>query len=207
MKRERNMAVPLLAWVLCLCATAAAGFPGGPREGIPCPSYLLIAAVDSDRDLLDDDEEAMIGTDPLDPDSDDDGYLDGEEVESGTDPLNGSSFPDLLSGTQETLSGPMFSVLNTAAPVTASYEQTVFALTFSVLNIAAPPLAAGETTIFGPAVSVLNTAPPPLAAGEIHPKTPPILDPATRLITNRQSAPSTMRISPRAAASLTDPPI
>ncbi len=42
---------------------------------------------------------------------------------------------------------------------------------------------------------------------KIYPKTPPILVPATRLMINRQAAPSTIRIRPNAAASFTDPPI
>jgi len=43
---------------------------------------------DSDGDLLSDEEEASLGTDPADPDTDKDGYLDGHEVMAGTDPLN-----------------------------------------------------------------------------------------------------------------------
>jgi phosphatidylserine/phosphatidylglycerophosphate/cardiolipin synthase-like enzyme len=43
---------------------------------------------DRDNDGLDDANEVIIGTDPLDPDTDDDGLLDGEEVAMGIDPLN-----------------------------------------------------------------------------------------------------------------------
>jgi hypothetical protein len=40
-----------------------------------------------------------------------------------------------------------------------------------------------------------------------YPNTPPILLPASRLIAKRQTAPSLIRIRPRAAASFTEPPI
>ena len=43
---------------------------------------------DSDGDGLDDDEEAMYGTDPFDKDSDDDTYWDSWEIIEGTDPLD-----------------------------------------------------------------------------------------------------------------------
>ncbi len=42
---------------------------------------------DSDFDLLSDEEEVRIGTDPNNPDTDGDGYLDGLEVKSGYSPL------------------------------------------------------------------------------------------------------------------------
>ena len=42
---------------------------------------------DSDQDGLSNDEEALYGTDPLNPDTDGDGYTDGVEVKSGYDPL------------------------------------------------------------------------------------------------------------------------
>ena len=40
-----------------------------------------------------------------------------------------------------------------------------------------------------------------------YPKTPPILVPATLVMTNRQAAPRKMRIRPNAAASLMEPPM
>ena len=46
---------------------------------------------DLDDDGLDDGQEALLGTDPLNPDSDGDGSLDGAEVAAGTDPLDRSS--------------------------------------------------------------------------------------------------------------------
>jgi hypothetical protein len=43
--------------------------------------------LDSDQDGLTDQEEKMLGTDPLSPDTDGDGYSDGKEVSSGYNPL------------------------------------------------------------------------------------------------------------------------
>jgi hypothetical protein len=44
--------------------------------------------LDDDRDLLINERELEIGTDPNNPDTDGDGYLDGMEVANGFDPLN-----------------------------------------------------------------------------------------------------------------------
>lgn len=52
----------------------------GDGEGDACDS-------DDDNDGLTDEEEAAIGTDPLNPDSDGDGISDGDEVDAGTNPL------------------------------------------------------------------------------------------------------------------------
>lgn len=43
--------------------------------------------IDTDRDLLIDEREVELSTDPNNPDSDDDGYLDGVEVSNGYNPL------------------------------------------------------------------------------------------------------------------------
>jgi len=48
---------------------------------------------DSDGDGLSDEEEAVIGTDPNNPDTDGDGFSDGEELRRGTDPLDPNSHP------------------------------------------------------------------------------------------------------------------
>ena len=65
--------------------TAGGGEEGGGEDGCG-------GAVDSDGDGLTDEEEAALGTDPLDPDSDGDGLSDGDEVRvHGTDPLNEDS--------------------------------------------------------------------------------------------------------------------
>ena len=42
---------------------------------------------DSDGDLLLDEREAELGTDPNNPDTDGDGFSDGDEVANGFDPL------------------------------------------------------------------------------------------------------------------------
>lgn len=49
---------------------------------------------DADRDELDDEEEALAGTDPATADSDRDGLLDGAEVRAGTGPLDEDSDDD-----------------------------------------------------------------------------------------------------------------
>ena len=61
-------------------ASAVAG--GTPGAGV---------LLDSDGDGLNDTDEALAGTDPLNPDTDSDGSLDGAEAEAGTDPLDGTS--------------------------------------------------------------------------------------------------------------------
>jgi hypothetical protein len=47
--------------------------------------------LDTDGDGLSDTNEALAGTNPLNPDTDSDGSLDGAEVQAGTDPLDSSS--------------------------------------------------------------------------------------------------------------------
>ena len=44
--------------------------------------------IDTDKDLLIDEREVELGTDPNNPDTDGDGHLDGVEVANGFDPLN-----------------------------------------------------------------------------------------------------------------------
>jgi len=58
--------------------------------------------VDSDNDGLNDDEEVLAGTDPLDDDSDDDGLTDGDEVNTlATDPNDDDSDDDGLTDGRE----------------------------------------------------------------------------------------------------------
>jgi len=67
---------------------------------------IVVPPTDSDKDGLTDEEEAVLGTDPLDPDSDDDGLLDGEEVNTfDTDPLDPDTDDDGLSDGEE-VGGP-----------------------------------------------------------------------------------------------------
>ena len=54
-------------------------------------------AGDADGDGLNTAEEALLGTDPNDPDSDDDGYSDGLEADLGTDPLDAEDTPPFSS--------------------------------------------------------------------------------------------------------------
>ena len=65
--------------VLLVCGLIVGGTPGEVFLG------------DLDDDGLDDSEEGVLGTDPLNPDSDGDGTLDGAEVAAGTDPLDRAS--------------------------------------------------------------------------------------------------------------------
>ncbi|MDD5489054.1 MAG: hypothetical protein PHP25_00025 [Candidatus Moranbacteria bacterium] len=66
--------------------------------------------LDSDQDGLTDQEEKMIGTDPLNPDTDGDGYSDGKEVSSGYNPLKAAPGDQIvaetnLSASQDTSNG------------------------------------------------------------------------------------------------------
>ncbi|MFN3202408.1 MAG: thrombospondin type 3 repeat-containing protein [Bradymonadia bacterium] len=76
-------------------ANAAQGDHDGDGLGDACDD-------DADNDGLDNDEEAAMGSDPLDRDSDDDGLSDGEERnETGTNPLSPDSDGDgILDGTE-----------------------------------------------------------------------------------------------------------
>jgi hypothetical protein len=53
-----------------------------------CLPALASDIPDSDNDGLTDDQEKIIGTDPLNPDSDSDGFKDGDEIKNGYSPLN-----------------------------------------------------------------------------------------------------------------------
>jgi hypothetical protein len=70
-----------------------------PEDG--CPVYEP-EPVDADSDGLTDDEEIVLGTDPLVADTDSDGLSDGDEVNiHGTDPLNPDSDAGGVSDGQE----------------------------------------------------------------------------------------------------------
>ena len=60
---------------------------------------------DSDGDGLTDDQEAELGTDPLDEDTDGDGLTDADEVERGTDPLDEDTDGDGYSDFDEVADG------------------------------------------------------------------------------------------------------
>src|SRR5262249_20251781 len=55
------------------------------NDGVPFAS-VFSRDLDVDRDGLDDETEATLGTNPLLADTDRDGYSDGKEVSAGTDP-------------------------------------------------------------------------------------------------------------------------
>ena len=60
---------------------------------------------DDDNDLVLDEEEEILGTNPLDPDSDQDGLEDGEEIQLGTDPLNQDTDQDGIPDATEVAGG------------------------------------------------------------------------------------------------------
>ncbi len=62
-------------------------------------------AVDSDGDGLLDDEEALLGTDPNNPDTDEDGIYDGEELTLGTNPLSADTDGDGIEDGDEVVAG------------------------------------------------------------------------------------------------------
>ena len=75
-----------------------------------CADYIcknITAVQDSDNDGLSDQDEAIYGTDPLNPDTDGDGYLDGEEVKAGTDPLDPNSYPGAGAGKKKSKTLPI----------------------------------------------------------------------------------------------------
>jgi len=61
----------------------------GSRTNIPIAFLAPSTAGDADNDGIPDDGEAVIGTNPNNPDTDGDGIKDGAELEQGTDPLDG----------------------------------------------------------------------------------------------------------------------
>jgi len=79
-------------WIASTLISLAACQVGGPSPG---------EALDSDGDGLTDQDEELLGTDPMDSDSDDDGLSDREEHVLGTDPLNPDSDDDGLSDGSE----------------------------------------------------------------------------------------------------------
>lgn len=74
-----------------------------PEDGCP---VVEPEPVDTDNDGLTDDEEIVLGTDPLVTDTDSDGLSDGDEVNTyGTDPLNPDTDAGGVSDGQEVIDG------------------------------------------------------------------------------------------------------
>jgi len=65
--------------------TASSEEVAPPSDETP-PADEIATDVDTDGDGLTDDQEAIYGTDPMNPDTDGDGYLDGDEVAGGYNP-------------------------------------------------------------------------------------------------------------------------
>lgn len=85
--------------------TANESTTGNMVEPAPEPEPAS-ADIDSDRDGLTDEQEAILGTDPLNPDTDGDGLFDYEEVNIyNTDPLNPDTDGDGYSDGEEVENG------------------------------------------------------------------------------------------------------
>jgi len=107
-------------------STGLPGAPGAPGAPRPPGSFLPPIFIDADGDGLTDEEEILLGTNPLEPDTDDDGltdgeevyvydtdplvadtdedgYSDGEEVEAGSDPLDPESTPETVAAARKDL--------------------------------------------------------------------------------------------------------
>jgi PKD repeat protein len=67
--------------------------PSGILTDIPATYLFDQPGSDADADGLTDNEEELIGTNPLNEDTDGDGVGDGAEVQQGTDPLDGVAVP------------------------------------------------------------------------------------------------------------------
>ena len=71
---------------------------------LPEPDLVVVPGEDSDGDgVSDEDEVAIVGTDPDDADSDDDGLIDGDELDFGSNPLLSDSDGDGLADGDEWL--------------------------------------------------------------------------------------------------------
>ncbi len=71
---------------------------------VPEPDLVVVPGEDSDGDgVSDEDEVAIVGTDPDDADSDDDGLIDGDELDFGSNPLLSDSDGDGLADGDEWL--------------------------------------------------------------------------------------------------------
>lgn len=111
------LSLALLSIVACLSLAVIAALLSGLQGRITplemTETQVAIAVTesgftDSDGDLLSDEREQEVGTDPLNGDTDGDGLSDAEEVNSyGTDPLNRDTDSDTLTDGQEVNQGTL----------------------------------------------------------------------------------------------------
>jgi hypothetical protein len=101
---------------------------------------------DDDNDGLTDDEEAVLGTDPLNPDTDSDGISDGDELELGTDPRDADTDGDGLTDGEELEQGKN--------PLDASDGGTGEQSAAPVVTAISPANAATNVSVAIPAVTV-----------------------------------------------------
>ena len=113
-------------------STAAGGSPG---------SGVLL---DSDGDGLSDTEEALVGTDPLNPDSDYDGLSDGAEVLTGTDPLDAGSVFEIMA--LDKVSGTGFVRATWTSVAGKSYTLEASSDLINWVVVASGIVASGSTT-------------------------------------------------------------
>ena len=127
-----------------------------PKAGNTLRVINIIEGADDDNDGLSNAMEALLGTDPLDPDTDNDGFSDGDEFNAGSNLLDPDSIP--LS-----LAIQIFSVRNDASPALSDGQAT--SAVVSVRNNAVENIQQG--TVANDVISVRNQAAPDYFDGHI----------------------------------------
>jgi hypothetical protein len=91
-----NTAVAIAAQSTSTLASTSGNQPGAtPGGNGPNNPASPSPWIDNDGDGLSDEQERVLGTDPMNPDTDGDGYPDGLEVALGSDPLDPKNIPDI----------------------------------------------------------------------------------------------------------------